>query len=63
MDDVRNAMMRMKEEWKIVREQLDCAVEYSPCWECPAARAYFCAVEECDKDIMEKVLKEKRRVR
>lgn len=59
-DTDRNAMMRMKEEWPIVKEQLDCAEEHSPCWICPAARAYICAVKECDSDIMEKVKKEGR---
>lgn len=60
VDEARNAMMRMKEEWPKVKEQLDCTAEYSPCWECPAARAYICAIEECDKDIMERVDRENR---
>jgi hypothetical protein len=50
--------MRMIEEWPSVKEQLDCTEEHCPCWICPAARAYVCAVEECDDDIMEKVRKE-----
>jgi hypothetical protein len=57
----RNAMMRMKEEFGTrLTEQLDCAEEHSPCWICPAARAYNCAVEECDSDILERVKKEGR---
>jgi hypothetical protein len=53
----------MKEEFGYrVTEQLDCASEHSPCWICPAARAYACAVIDkgCDSDILKKIKEEGR---
>jgi hypothetical protein len=48
-------MMRMKEEWPEVYNQLRCSDESYACWDCPSGRAVACAIEECEPDIMEKV--------
>lgn len=54
-DDEREGMMRMKEEWAEVYNQLRCSNENYACWDCPAARAVACAIEECEPDIMARV--------
>ena len=54
-DDEREGMMRMKEEWAEVYNQLKCSDENYACWDCPAARAVACAIEECEPDIMKRV--------
>jgi len=48
-------MMLMKETWKDVYHQLKCADQFYACWDCPPARARACAVDECEKDLLEKV--------
>ena len=55
VDDERESMMEMKAEWPIIFDQLGCASEFYACWHCPAARAYICAVEECDPDIRKRI--------
>lgn len=54
-DDEREGMMRMKEAWPEVYNQLKCSAEHYACWDCPAARAVACTVEECDPHLLEKV--------
>lgn len=55
IDEEREAMMQMKEDWKDVYNQLKCASEYYACWDCPPARARCCAVEECESGILKKI--------
>src|SRR5512137_1919519 len=55
IDDDRNGMMIMKEEWPEVHNQLKCGGEFHACWDCPAARAYDCAGVQCEPDILNKV--------
>lgn len=54
-DDEREGMMQMKSEWPEVYNQLKCSDEHYACWDCPAARAVACAVEECEPKLLEKV--------
>jgi hypothetical protein len=54
-DDEREAMMHMKDEWPEVYNQLKCSDEHYACWDCPAARAVACAIEECEPDIRRRV--------
>lgn len=48
-------MMYTKEHWPEVFNQLKCSDEYYACWDCPAARAISCVIEECEPKLLEKV--------
>jgi len=61
VDDDRDSMMLMKEEWKDVYNQLKCASELYACWNCPPARAHACAVDECEPGVLDRVLQRKDR--
>jgi len=55
LDVEREAMLRMQEEWPDVLNQLKCGSEFYACWDCPAARARCCAVDECEPNILDTV--------
>ena len=55
IDDEREAMLRMQEEWPEIYEQLQCSDQDFACWVCPAGRVVHCVVNNCDKEIRERV--------
>ena len=55
LNEEREAMLKMQEEWPDVLNQLKCGSEFYACWDCPPARARCCAVEECEVGILEEV--------
>jgi hypothetical protein len=48
-------MLRMQEEWPAVYEQLQCSDQDFACWACPAGRVIHCVVNNCDKEIRDRV--------
>ena len=59
VDVAREGMLQMQSSWPTIRSQLKCADENYACWICPSARAYICAIEECEPNIIEHVRHEK----
>jgi hypothetical protein len=55
VDAEREAMLRMQEEWPAVYEQLQCSDQDFACWACPAGRVIHCVVNNCDKEIRDRV--------
>lgn len=55
VDEERESMMYMKEEWKDIYDQLRCSEQHFACWDCPAGRVVHCVVLNCEQDIRSKV--------
>ena len=48
IDENREAMLMLQEEWADVFDQLPCAADHYACWDCPAGRAVHCAMNWAD---------------
>lgn len=44
VDDDRESMLMMRDEWPIILRQLPCASEHFACWDCPDGRVTQCVV-------------------
>lgn len=49
VDEERESMLMLQEEWPDVFNQLPCSANHYACWDCPAGRAVHCVMNWADE--------------